>query len=107
MMSSELWLVCLDDLRGRDAYDEKRKDYNEKRDDYDEKRKDYDEKRKIDRKDYQIFLGYYRKNDYIVNGKRSINDPRGNASVVLQNTNPTFIYIKGTNKSFNPCTTIY
>ena len=63
-MSSELRLVCLDDLRGRDAYDEKRKDY-------DEKRKDYDEKRKIDLKDYQIFLGYYRNNDYIVNGKRS------------------------------------
>lgn len=69
-MSSELGPVCLDDLRGRDAYDEKRKDYNEKRDDYDEKRKDYDEKRKIDLKDYQIFLGYYRNNDYIVTGKR-------------------------------------
>lgn len=55
-MSSELGLVCLDNLRGRDAYDEKRKDYNEKRDDYDEKRKDYDEKRKIDLKDYQIIL---------------------------------------------------
>ena len=62
-MSSELRLVCLDDLRGRDAYDEKRKAYDEKRD-------AYDEKRKIDRKDYQIFLGYYRNNDYIVNGKR-------------------------------------
>ena len=24
-MSSELWLVCLDDLRGRNAYEEKRK----------------------------------------------------------------------------------
>ncbi len=63
MMSSELGLVCLDDLRGRDAYEEKRKAY-------DEKRKDYDEKRKIDRKDYQIILGYYRNNDYIVTGKR-------------------------------------
>ena len=40
------------------------------RDDYDEKRKDYEEKSKIDRKDYQIFLGYYRNNDYIVTGKR-------------------------------------
>jgi len=37
-MSSELRLVCLDDLRGRDAYDEKRKDYDEKRDAYDEGR---------------------------------------------------------------------
>lgn len=56
MMSSELGLVCLDNLRGRD--------------DYDEKRKDYEEKRKIDRKDYQIILGFYRNNDYIVIGKR-------------------------------------
>lgn len=56
---------------GRDAYDEKRKDYDEKRKAYDEKRDAYDEKSKIDRKDYQIFLGYYRNNDYIVNGKRS------------------------------------
>lgn len=62
---------------GRDAYDEKRKDYDEKRKDYDEKRddydermKDYDEKRKIDLKDYQIFFGFYRNNDYIVTGKR-------------------------------------
>lgn len=55
----------------RKAYDEKRKEDNEKRDDYDEIRKDYDEKSKIDRKDYQIFLGYYRNNDYIVTGKRS------------------------------------
>ena len=38
MMSSELRLVCLDNLRGRDAYDEKRKDYDEKRDAYDEGR---------------------------------------------------------------------
>lgn len=78
-MSSELGLVCLDDLlaemlttKKRKAYDEKMKDYDEKRDDYDERMKDYDEKRKIDRKDYQIFLGYYRNNDYIVNGKRSM-----------------------------------
>jgi hypothetical protein len=49
MMSSELGLVCLDNLHGRDAYEEKRK---------------------IDRKDYQIILGYYRNNDYIVTGKR-------------------------------------
>ena len=63
-MSSELGQVCLDNLRGRDAYEEKRKAYDEKRD-------AYDEKRKIDRKDYQIFLGYYRDNDYIVTGKRS------------------------------------
>ena len=56
MMSSELGLVCLENLRGRDAYDEKRKAY--------------EEKSKIDRKDYQIFLGYYRNNDYIVTGKR-------------------------------------
>ena len=76
-MSSELRLLCLDDLRGRDAYDEKRDASDEKRDasdekrdDYDEKRDAYDEKRKIDRKDYQIFLGFYRNNDYIVNGKR-------------------------------------
>ncbi len=69
--SSELRLVCLDDLRGRDAYDEKRKAYDEKRDAYDEKRDAYEEKRKIDRKDYQIILGYYRNNDYIVTGKRS------------------------------------
>lgn len=54
----------------RDAYDEKRKAYDEKRKAYDEKREAYDEKRKIDRKDYQIFLGFYRNNDYIVNGKR-------------------------------------
>ena len=39
MMSSELRLVCLDNLRGRDDYDEKRKDYDEKRDAYEEKRK--------------------------------------------------------------------
>ncbi len=77
-MSSELRLVCLDNLRGRDAYDEKRKAYDEnrdaydeKRDAYDEKRDAYEEKRKIDRKDYQIFLGYYLNNDYIVTGKRS------------------------------------
>ena len=50
MMSSELGLVCLDDLHGRDAYEKKSK---------------------IDRKDYQIILGYYRNNDYIVTGKRS------------------------------------
>ena len=56
-MSSELGLVCLDDLRGRDAYEEKRREK--------------EEKRKIGRKDYQIFLGFYRNNDYIVNGKRS------------------------------------
>ena len=101
--SSELRLVCLDDLRGRDAYDEKRKDYNEKRDDYDEKRKAYDEKRKIDRKDYQIFLGFYRNNDYIVTGKRFTRlCQRGFAK------HESYIfYIKGTNKSFNPCTTIY
>lgn len=62
---------------GRDDYDEKRKAYDEKRDAYEEKRDAYDEKsdayeekRKIDRKDYQIFLGYYRNNDYIVTGKR-------------------------------------
>ena len=36
--SSELRLVCLDDLRGRDAYDKKRKEYDEKRDAYDEGR---------------------------------------------------------------------
>lgn len=110
MMSSELGLVGLDNLRGRDAYDEKRKAYDEKRDAYDEKRKDYnekrddyDEKRKIDRKDYQIFLGYYRNNDYIVNGKRSTRlCQRGFAK------HESYIfYIKGTNKSFNPCTTIY
>lgn len=63
-MSSELGLVGLDNLHGRDDYDEKRKAY-------DEKRKDYDDKSKIDRKDYQIILGYYRNNDYIVTGKRS------------------------------------
>lgn len=62
-MSSELGLVCLDDLRGRDDYDEKRKDYDEKRD-------AYEENSMIDLKDYQIFLGYYRNNDYIVTGKR-------------------------------------
>ena len=50
MMLSELGLVCLDNLHGRDAYEEKSK---------------------IDRKDYQIILGYYRNNDYIVTGKRS------------------------------------
>ena len=71
MMSSELRLICLDDLRGRDAYDEKRKAYDKKRKDYDEKRKAYEEKSKIDLKDYQIILGYYRNNDYIVTGKRS------------------------------------
>ena len=88
MMSSELGLVCLDNLRGRD--------------DYDEKRKDYEEKRKIDRKDYQIILGYYRNNDYIVTGKRSTRlCQRGFAK------HESYIYIKGTNKSFNPCTTIY
>ncbi len=70
-MSSELGLVCLDNLHDRDAYDEKRKAYDKKRKDYDEKRNAYEEKRKIDRKDYQIFLGYYRNNDYIVTGKRS------------------------------------
>lgn len=69
-MSSELGLVYLDNLRGRDAYEEKRKAYDEKRKDYDEKRKAYDEKSKTDLKDYQIFLGYYRNNDYIVTGKR-------------------------------------
>lgn len=62
---------------GRDDYDEKRKAYDEKRDAYEEKRDAYDEKSdayeeksKIDRKDYQIILGYYRNNDYIVSGKR-------------------------------------
>ena len=82
MMSSELGLICLDDLRGRDAYEEKRK---------------------IDRKDYQIILGYYRNNDYIVTGKRSTRlCQRGFAK------HESYIfYIKGTNKSFNPCTTIY
>ena len=64
-MSSELRLICLDNLRGRDDYDEKRKDYDEKRD-------AYDEKSKTDLKDYQIILGYYRNNDYIVTGKRSM-----------------------------------
>ena len=38
MMSSELGLVCLDNLHGRDAYDKKRKEYDEKRDAYDEGR---------------------------------------------------------------------
>ena len=38
-MSSELGLVCLDNLRGRDDYDEKRKAYDEKRDAYEEKRR--------------------------------------------------------------------
>ena len=94
-MSSELRLVCLDNLHGSDAYEEKRKAY-------DEKRKDYDEKRKIDRKDYQIILGYYRNNDYIVTGKRFTRQcQRGFAK------HESYIYIKGTNKSFNPCTTIY
>lgn len=83
-MSSVLRLICLDDLRGRDDYDEKRDDYDEKRkaydekrdaydekrDAYDEKRKAYDEKSKIGLKDYKIILGYYRNNDYIVTGKR-------------------------------------
>ena len=34
------------------------------------KRREKEEKSKIDRKDYQIFLGFYRNNDYIVTGKR-------------------------------------
>ena len=65
-MSSELGLVCLDNLRGRDAYEEKGREEKRR-----EERRENEEKRKIDRKDYQIILGYYRNNDYIVIGKRS------------------------------------
>ena len=43
-MPSELGLVCLDDLRGRDAYDEKRDAYEEKR-----KRKEREKKDRLKR----------------------------------------------------------